>query len=71
MIPSLARDMIDPTQFDRMIEWAFAIATFIYTVIGVTGYIMFGNEISDEVSQLSSLHGLMLNPPSVSSSAKI
>lgn len=23
MIPSLARDMIDPTQFDSMINWAF------------------------------------------------
>lgn len=42
--------MIDPTQFDHMIEWAFAIATLIYTVIGVTGYLMFGNNVSDEVS---------------------
>ena len=50
VIPSLARDMIDPTQFDCMIEWAFTIATLIYTIIGVTGYIMFGNEVSDEVS---------------------
>lgn len=41
--------MIDPSQFDNMIEWAFAIATLIYTVIGVTGYLMFGNNISDEV----------------------
>lgn len=23
VIPSLARDMLDPTQFDRMINWAF------------------------------------------------
>ena len=50
VIPSLARDRIDPTQFDCMIEWAFTIATLIYTIIGVTGYIMFGNEVSDEVS---------------------
>lgn len=50
MIPSLARDMIDPSQFDSMIEWAFAIATLIYTIIGVTGYLMFGNSVSDEVS---------------------
>lgn len=32
-----------------MIEWAFAIATLIYTIIGVTGYLMFGNDVSDEV----------------------
>ena len=33
-----------------MIDWAFTIATAIYTVIGVTGYLMFGNAVSDEVS---------------------
>ena len=41
--------MIDPSQFDEMINWAFTIATLIYTVIGVTGYLMFGNSVSDEV----------------------
>lgn len=41
--------MIDPSQFDNMIDWAFTIATTIYTVIGVTGYLMFGNAVSDEV----------------------
>lgn len=42
--------MIDPSQFDIMIDWAFTIATAIYAVIGVAGYIMFGNSVSDEVS---------------------
>ena len=41
--------MIDPSQFDSMIDWAFTIATAIYTTIGVTGYLMFGNNVSDEV----------------------
>ena len=50
VIPTLARDMIDPTQFDEMINWAFAIATGIYGLLGVAGYIMFGNSVSDEVS---------------------
>ncbi len=50
VMPSLARDMIDPTQFDSMIDWAFGIATLIYTTIGVTGYLMFGDNVSDEVS---------------------
>ena len=49
MIPTLARDMVDPTQFDEMINWAFAIATGIYGLLGVAGYIMFGNAVSDEV----------------------
>ncbi|KAF8167933.1 transmembrane amino acid transporter protein-domain-containing protein [Crassisporium funariophilum] len=50
VIPSLARDMIDPTRFDEMINWAFVVATCIYTIIGYAGYIMFGNHVSDEVS---------------------
>lgn len=40
--------MIDPTQFDEMINWAFVIATGIYGLLGVAGYIMFGNSVSDE-----------------------
>ncbi|KAH9857857.1 transmembrane amino acid transporter protein-domain-containing protein [Lenzites betulinus] len=51
VIPTLARDMIDPSRFDEMINWAFAIATGIYAVLGVAGYMMFGNSVSDEFSQ--------------------
>ncbi|TFK40992.1 transmembrane amino acid transporter protein-domain-containing protein [Crucibulum laeve] len=50
VIPSLARDMVDPSQFDTMINWAFVVATFIYTIIGYAGYLMFGNAVSDEIS---------------------
>ncbi|PPQ89588.1 hypothetical protein CVT25_012333 [Psilocybe cyanescens] len=50
VIPSLARDMIDPTKFDSMINWAFVVATFIYALIGYAGYMMFGNHVSDEIS---------------------
>ena len=42
--------MVDPSQFDSMINWAFSVATFIYTMIGVTGYLMFGNDVCEEVS---------------------
>ena len=41
--------MQDPSRFDEMINWAFAIATGIYGLLGVVGYIMFGNAVSDEV----------------------
>lgn len=51
VIPSLVRDMVDPTQFDDMITQAFAVATAIYAVIGMAGYIMFGNAVSEEFSQ--------------------
>ncbi|KAK2461784.1 hypothetical protein APHAL10511_006247 [Amanita phalloides] len=51
VIPSLARDMADPSQFDKMINWAFAIATSIYAAIGYAGYLMYGNDVSDEISK--------------------
>ncbi|KAK6977041.1 aa-trans domain-containing protein [Favolaschia claudopus] len=50
VIPSLARDMTDPTQFNKMIDWAFVVATFIYGLIGCAGYVMFGNSVSQEIS---------------------
>ncbi|KAG1783774.1 transmembrane amino acid transporter protein-domain-containing protein [Suillus placidus] len=51
VIPSLARDMVDPSQFDNMINWAFVVTTFIYGVIGYAGYLMFGRNVSDEISK--------------------
>ncbi|TCD64000.1 hypothetical protein EIP91_004702 [Steccherinum ochraceum] len=51
VIPSLARDMADPSQFDKMINCAFVVATVVYGTIGVAGYLMFGNSVSDEFSQ--------------------
>lgn len=42
--------MIDPTQFDKMITQAFIVATSLYGIIGVAGYTMFGNAVSEEVS---------------------
>ncbi|KAF9535855.1 transmembrane amino acid transporter protein-domain-containing protein, partial [Crepidotus variabilis] len=50
VIPSLARDMVDPSQFNRMINWAFSIAVFIYLIMGCAGYLMFGRNVSDEIS---------------------
>ncbi|KAG8763255.1 hypothetical protein FRC11_005032 [Ceratobasidium sp. 423] len=50
VIPSLARDMAEPERFDSMINWAFFVATLIYGVVGAGGYVMFGRDVSDEVS---------------------
>ncbi|KAF9240943.1 transmembrane amino acid transporter protein-domain-containing protein [Melanogaster broomeanus] len=51
VIPSLARDMIDPSQFNHMANWAFTITTLIYAIIGYVGYLMFGLSVSDEISK--------------------
>ncbi|KAI0053292.1 hypothetical protein FA95DRAFT_1552343 [Auriscalpium vulgare] len=50
-IPSLAGDMMDPSRFDEAMNYAFAFATFIYSVIGIAGYLMFGDGVYDEISQ--------------------
>ncbi|CAE6428329.1 unnamed protein product [Rhizoctonia solani] len=50
VIPSLARDMAEPEHFDSMINWAFFVATLIYGIVGAGGYVMFGRDVSDEVS---------------------
>ncbi|KAI6132709.1 transmembrane amino acid transporter protein-domain-containing protein [Pisolithus croceorrhizus] len=51
VIPSLARDMVDPSQFDRMANCAFTVTTITYTIIGFIGYLMFGSSVSDEISR--------------------
>jgi len=50
VIPSLAQDMEFPEQFDQVVNTAFIIATFLYAVIGYAGYLMFGVDVSDEIS---------------------
>lgn len=52
-MPSLVRDMVDPSQFDKMIDYAFLVATAVYATIGVAGYLMFGDSVSDEVGVVS------------------
>jgi vesicular inhibitory amino acid transporter len=44
--------MIDPSEFDKMINWAFVAATAIYAMIGYAGYLMYGNHVSDEVCNI-------------------
>ncbi|KAJ7462683.1 transmembrane amino acid transporter protein-domain-containing protein [Mycena galericulata] len=58
LIPSLARDMMEPQRFERMINLAFAIATVIYSLVAMAGYLMFGNAVSGELSvDLLQTHG--------------
>ncbi|OWZ29942.1 solute carrier family 32 (vesicular inhibitory amino acid transporter) [Cryptococcus neoformans c8] len=56
VMPSLARDMKQPEKFDRVVNWAFAIATGISFTAGAAGYLMFGKTVSDEVGLSSSPH---------------
>ncbi|KAF8481230.1 transmembrane amino acid transporter protein-domain-containing protein [Russula ochroleuca] len=50
-LPSLARDMAEPHRFNEAMNYAFGFATAVYALIGTAGYLMFGNDVYDEVSQ--------------------
>lgn len=68
VIPSIARDMRHPEEFDSMINYAFVrggvfkcehrsegailqvITTIVYGAVGACGYLMFGDDVSDEVN---------------------
>ncbi|KAH9968916.1 transmembrane amino acid transporter protein-domain-containing protein [Russula dissimulans] len=50
-LPSLARDMAEPHRFNEAMNYSFGFATAVYALIGIVGYLMFGNNVYDEVSQ--------------------
>ncbi|VDB99826.1 unnamed protein product [Peniophora sp. CBMAI 1063] len=50
-MPSLAADMEDPSRFDEAMNYAFTFTTVFYALIGAAGYLMFGDDVSDEISQ--------------------
>ncbi|WWD07224.1 hypothetical protein V865_005321 [Kwoniella europaea PYCC6329] len=51
VMPSLARDMKNPERFDNIVNKAFAIATAISFVAGAAGYLMIGQDVSDEITR--------------------
>lgn len=50
VIPSLYRDMRNPKEFARMLDWAYAASAALYVMVAALGYLMFGDNVSDEVS---------------------
>ncbi|OCF35994.1 hypothetical protein I316_02489 [Kwoniella heveanensis BCC8398] len=51
VMPSLARDMRRPENFDKIVNKAFAIATVISFIAGAAGYLMIGQGVSDEITR--------------------
>ncbi|WVQ95434.1 hypothetical protein IAU59_002531 [Kwoniella sp. CBS 9459] len=51
VMPSLARDMRTPENFDKVVNKAFAIATVISFIAGAAGYLMIGQGVSDEITR--------------------
>ncbi|WOO84347.1 Vacuolar amino acid transporter 1 [Vanrija pseudolonga] len=51
LIPNLIHDMKNPKQADRVCEIGYGIAAAVYFIVAVFGYLMYGTNVSDEVSK--------------------
>ncbi|CEH17214.1 Amino acid transporters [Ceraceosorus bombacis] len=51
IIPSISKDMKDPAVFGKMLDLAYIAATLIYLAMGIVGYLLFGHEVSSEITQ--------------------
>jgi vesicular inhibitory amino acid transporter len=52
--------MRHPKQADRVVETAYAISMAVYILVAVCGYIMYGTNVSDEVSGSCAKSGLLI-----------
>jgi amino acid permease len=50
LIPNLIHDMRHPKQADRVVEIAYGLSMAVYLLVAVCGYLMYGTNVSDEVS---------------------
>jgi hypothetical protein len=48
----VSHDMAKPRQADRVVEVAYAIAMIVNVLVSVSGYLMYGTEVSDEACHL-------------------
>ncbi|KAI8098773.1 transmembrane amino acid transporter protein-domain-containing protein [Halteromyces radiatus] len=51
VFPSLYRDMAEPKKYDRMVDVTYLITFTVYLVMAVTGYLMFGLDTMQEITQ--------------------
>lgn len=51
IVPSIFKDMKNPADFRKMLNWAYLAAACIYLSMGLVGYIMFGNAVTDEITR--------------------
>ncbi|ORZ13655.1 transmembrane amino acid transporter protein-domain-containing protein [Absidia repens] len=51
VFPSLYRDMAEPKKYDRMVDTTYIITFAVYLIMAVTGYLMFGLDTMQEITQ--------------------
>jgi amino acid permease len=50
IFPSVYKDMQNPKQYPKMVNYTYIMTTVIYFLMAVCGYIMFGRTVMQEVS---------------------
>ena len=60
VLPSICQDMKNKSQYPQALLIAFGLASILYLLIGVTGYLMYGNQSMDEITK--NLAGPSENP---------
>ncbi|WVQ78385.1 hypothetical protein IAT38_000471 [Cryptococcus sp. DSM 104549] len=51
LLPNLIRDMKHPEQAEKVANVSYAICFVVYGAVAVFGYVMFGRDVSDEISR--------------------
>jgi amino acid permease len=51
VLPNIYRDMKNPAEYPKLVNWTFCITTLIYLSISGIGYLMFGALVKEEITQ--------------------
>ncbi|KAI8067685.1 transmembrane amino acid transporter protein-domain-containing protein [Gilbertella persicaria] len=51
VFPTVYRDMENPKQYHKMVNWTYVATTFVYFGVAASGYLMFGSNTMQEITQ--------------------
>ncbi|CAG8515426.1 14743_t:CDS:2 [Funneliformis mosseae] len=51
VFPSVYRDMKNPKQYPKMVNYTYVLTTIVYFLMAVCGYLMFGRTVMQEITQ--------------------
>ncbi|KAI9497956.1 transmembrane amino acid transporter protein-domain-containing protein [Zychaea mexicana] len=51
VFPAIYRDMENPKKYDQMVDITYVLTIFVYALMAVSGYLMFGSETMQEITQ--------------------
>ncbi|KAJ8663757.1 hypothetical protein O0I10_000030 [Lichtheimia ornata] len=51
VFPTVYRDMDNPKRYDTMVNWTYVATTMVYLLVAVCGYLMFGSQTMQEITQ--------------------